>query len=186
MISPWQHLRAESVVDAGIFELLRERCRSPRTGAEHDFYVLHGADWCNIVPLTPDDGRVVMIEQYRHGTREVTLEIPGGVVDPGDASPLEAARREMLEETGYEAEVVEATGVIRPNPAILGNMCHSFVARGARRATAPRLEATEDIDVVLVPLADVPGLIATGRITHSLVVVAFAFVLGLRGAGAGG
>jgi len=69
---------------------------------KHDFYILESRDWINIIPLT-DDHQVVMIRQYRHGSREVTLEIPGGLVDPGD-TPKKAAVRELLEETGYQAK----------------------------------------------------------------------------------
>jgi ADP-ribose pyrophosphatase len=182
-LQPWTIVATELLANLRVFELHRERSRSPRTGAEHDFYVLRGTDWCNIIPLT-DDGQVVMIRQFRHGTREVTLEVPGGMVDPGDPSPLEAARRELLEETGYAADVVAPIGVIHPNPAIQRNACHSFVARGARRVAAPAFDQTEDIEVVLVPLAEIPERLARGEITHALVVVAFAWFLGL-GAPAG-
>jgi 8-oxo-dGTP pyrophosphatase MutT (NUDIX family) len=173
----WTVLETEKLNSLRLFDIYRERKRSPRTGAEHDFFVLEGVDWCNIVPLT-DAGEVVMVRQYRHGTREVTLEIPGGMVDAEDPSPLEAARRELLEETGYAADVVEPIGVIDPNPAIQRHRCHSFVARGARLVAEQRFDQTEDIEVVLVPLREIPARIAAGEITHALVVVAFAWLLG--------
>jgi ADP-ribose pyrophosphatase len=175
----WPLLSSETLVALQIFELRRHRCRSPRTGAAHDFYVLEGRDWCNVVPLG-DDGAVVMIRQYRHGTRETTLEIPGGIIDASDASPAEAARRELLEETGCEAGSIEPIGVIHPNPALQSNTCHSFVARGVREVAAPRLDECEDIEVVRVPLAEIPARIAAGEVRHALVVVAFAWLLGLR------
>jgi ADP-ribose diphosphatase len=175
----WPLVVSETLLSLRVFELRKDRCRSPRTGAEHDFYVLSGRDWCNVVPLT-DDGEVILIRQYRHGTRETTLEIPGGIIDPGDASPAEAARRELLEETGCEATSIEPIGVIHPNPAIQSNACFSFVARGVRQVTAPKLDAAEDIEVVRMPLADVPARIAAGEVRHALVVVAFAWLLGLR------
>ncbi|MBI5478969.1 MAG: NUDIX hydrolase [Deltaproteobacteria bacterium] len=174
---PWNVTETEKLHALRIFDLYRERSRSPRTGALHDFYVLRGADWCNIVPLT-EAGEVVMIRQYRHGTREVTLEIPGGMVDASDASPLEAARRELLEETGYAADTVEPLGVIHPNPAMQRHACHTFAARGARLVADQHFDQTEDIEVVLVPLREIPARIAAGEITHALVVVAFAWLLG--------
>jgi ADP-ribose pyrophosphatase len=178
-VKAWEVLETEKLQSMRLFDLYRERKRSPRTGALHDFYVLEGVDWCNIVPLT-DAGEVVMIRQFRHGTREITLEIPGGMVDATDPSPLVAAGRELLEETGYAADVVEPLGVIHPNPAIERHTCHTFVARGARLVAEQRFDSTEDIEVVLVPLREIPARIASGEITHALVVVAFAWLLGLR------
>jgi len=175
----WPLLSAETLVALRVFQIRRHHCQSPRTGAEHDFYVLAGNDWCNVVPLT-EDGDVVMIKQFRHGTREITLEIPGGIIDPGDPSPLDAARRELLEETGYDAASVEPIGKIHPNPAIQSNTCHTFVARGCRLVGKPALDATEDIEVVRVPLREIPARLRAGEITHALVVVAFTFLLGLE------
>jgi 8-oxo-dGTP pyrophosphatase MutT (NUDIX family) len=175
----WPLAAVETVLQLRIFELRRHHSTSPRTGSEHDFYVLCSADWCNIVPLT-DDGDVVMIRQFRHGTRQVTLEIPGGVVDPEDASPLSAAGRELLEETGYGGGHLEPIGIIAPNPAIQSNRCHSFVARGVRRLAAPSFDPAEDIEVALIPLLEIPSRIAAGEISHALVIVAFTWLLGLR------
>ncbi|MBI3302470.1 MAG: NUDIX hydrolase [Deltaproteobacteria bacterium] len=93
-IQPWQRLGSETVYTCRIFSLRKDRNRSPRDGREHDFFVLDSGDWVNIVPVTPDD-QVVLIHQYRHGIDDITLEIPGGMVDPHDPSPLHAARREM-------------------------------------------------------------------------------------------
>src|SRR5262249_15281546 len=103
-----------------------------------------------------------------------------GMVDPQDPSPLEAARRELLEETGYRAREVVATGVIAPNPAMQTNRCWSFLARDVERVAEPRLDGGEDLEVVLVPYREIPERVARGEIVHSLVVVAFAYALGLR------
>lgn len=181
-IHAWPILHRERVADARVFVLDRVRASSPARGDAHDFFVLDGGDWCNIIPITPE-GDVVMVRQFRHGTREVTLEVPGGLVDAADTSPLEAARRELAEETGYSAERVEEIGVVHPNPAIQRHRCHSFVARGVRLVSAPRLDEREDIEVVRVPLASLPARIAAGEITHALTIVAFAWLLGIGGAG---
>jgi 8-oxo-dGTP pyrophosphatase MutT (NUDIX family) len=179
MTRPWERRDIKEVLTTRIFRLERQRLISPRTGQEHDFYVLDCPDWCNIVPLT-DAGDVVMVKQRRHGLGEETLELPGGMVDPGDASPLEAARRELLEETGHRARTVEAIGVIAPNPAIQNNRCHSFLARGVERVGEAALDHGEDIEVVTVPLAEIPARIKSGEINHALVVVAFTWALGLQ------
>jgi 8-oxo-dGTP pyrophosphatase MutT (NUDIX family) len=113
-----------------------------------------------------------MIRQYRHGSREVTLEIPGGLVDPGD-TPEGAACRELLEETGYQAEEYVKIGVSNPNPAIFNNRCYTFIARNVRKVSDPKLDQAEDIEVVLVPLSDIPDLIRKGKIDHAIVISAF-------------
>ena len=179
MLKPWETRHTENVFETRIFRLEKHRKVSPRTGVEHDFYVIACPDWCNIVPIT-DEGNVVMVRQHRHGLGGETLELPGGMVDPEDPSPLEAAARELYEETGYRAQSVEAIGVIAPNPAIQNNRTHSFLARGAKRVGEGELDSAEDIEVVEVPLSEIPARIKSGEICHALVVVAFTWALGLQ------
>jgi ADP-ribose pyrophosphatase len=172
----WRRVGSEKVADCRVFQVRRDRSINPRDQTEHDFFRIEAPDWINIIPLTRDD-EVVMIEQYRHGTNEVTLEIPGGMVDEGESSEG-AAARELLEETGYEASPVVLLGRTRPNPAIQNNWLYSFLARDARFQRAPMFDSTEHTAVRLVPLAHVPALIADGTITHSLVVAGF-YLLGV-------
>lgn len=179
MADPWQPRGKRRLLETVIFGVESHRLVHPRTGREHEFFIVDAPDWCNIVPLTRD-GRVVMVRQRRHGIGQETLELPGGMIDPDDASPLEAARRELLEETGYRAEKVEAIGSIAPNPAMMTNRCWSFLARDVEQVADLDLDGGEDIDVVLVPYAEIPAMIARGEIAHSLVVVAFCYALGLR------
>ena len=171
-IKPWQRLDSETVYSCRIFSLQKTRSRSPRTNKEHDFFVLDSGDWVNIIPVTADD-HVVLIRQYRHGTEDFTLEIPGGMVDQEDPSALHAARREMQEETGYDSEDIIPLGAIHPNPAIQGNRCHSFLARNVEQRFELNFDTTEETEVTLAPLVDIPDLIRQGHITHALVVVAF-------------
>ena len=167
----WRRVRSEQVADCRVFRVRRDRSANPRGGGEHDFYCIEAPDWINIIPLTARD-EVVMIEQYRHGAGEATLEIPGGMVDAGE-SPREAAAREMLEETGYAARDIIPLGKSRPNPAIQDNWIHTFLARGAEFQAAPSFDSTEHTAVRLVPLRDVPALVADGTLTHALVNLAF-------------
>jgi 8-oxo-dGTP pyrophosphatase MutT (NUDIX family) len=113
-----------------------------------------------------------MIRQYRHGARQVTLEIPGGLVDPGD-TPEKAAARELLEETGYQAEALVQIGVVNPNPALFNNRCYTFVAQDVTKIREPMPDQAEDIEVTLIPLPDIPKLIRTGEIDHAMVITAF-------------
>jgi len=171
MIKPWPRIRSQSVQSFRVFSIRTDTTVSPRTGIEHDFYVIETQDWVNIIPLTADH-RVVMIRQYRHGSREVTLEIPGGLVDPGETQEG-AAARELLEETGYQAEEVVEIGVSNPNPAIFNNRCYTFMARNVTKVRDPAPDQTEDIEVVLFPLIDIPELIRKGKVDHAIVISAF-------------
>lgn len=167
----WDIVSSERRESLRIFNLRVDRAVSPRTGKAHDFYVLESASWVNVIPVTAAK-EVVLIRQYRHGTREVTLEIPGGIVEPGD-SPLEAARRELREETGYAAGELIELGFVHPNPAFLDNRCYFFLAPDAAPDGLQAQDEKEDILVLLEPLAAIPRLIREGAITHSLVVAAF-------------
>ncbi len=170
-VKAWERVGSEPVADCRVFRVRRDRSVNPRGGGEYDFYCIEAPDWINIVPLTARE-EVVMIEQYRHGTNEISLEIPGGMVDPGEL-PIGAAARELLEETGYKAHDVLSLGKTRPNPAIQNNWIHTFLARDVAFENAPAFDGTEHTAVRLVPLADVDALIADGTINHALVVVGF-------------
>jgi ADP-ribose pyrophosphatase len=174
MIEPWPIIDRESLGDYRIFSLRRDTSRSPQTGDDHHFFVLESPDWINVVPVT-SDGQVVLIRQYRHGTEEVTLEIPGGMVDSSDSSPTETAKRELLEETGYSAREMILIGSVAPNPAFLDNHCYTYLALDARPVAKPQLDGTEDIEFELVKASQIPELVATKQITHSLVIAAFYF-----------
>ena len=183
MIQPWPQITSKPLADFRIFRVRSDEKVSPRTGQPHDFFILDCVDWVNVVALTPDD-QLVMIEQFRHGTNTVELEIPGGTIDRKDKSPMEAGLRELREETGYEAEQAEIVGQIFPNPAIMSNTCFTVLARNCRLKHPVELDSGEDLLTRLVPVSEIPNLIKTGKIRHSLVVVAlYHFDLSQRRAG---
>src|ERR1051326_3757546 len=103
MIQPWKKIGSRSLGDFRIFTLRSDRKVSPRTGAEHEFYVIDCVNWVNVIAVTPDR-RLVMVEQYRHGSNTAELEIPGGMVDAADPSPVATGQRELREETGYAGD----------------------------------------------------------------------------------
>jgi ADP-ribose pyrophosphatase len=170
----WTLLGNRDVTDYRLFRLRRERYRFEPTGREGDFIVLDCPAWINVVPVTAD-GDVVLIRQYRHGIRAVTLEIPGGMAEEGEA-PEAAAARELREETGYVPERVRLLARVLPNPAIQNNFLYLFAAEGCRDSGQSKLDAFERIDVITRPLADIPALIASGEISHVMVIAAFAFM----------
>lgn len=167
----WAKRGAEPAGDFRIFTLSRERFVSPRTGIELDATILQAPDWVNVVAYTDDD-QCVLIRQFRFGTGEITLEIPGGIIDAGEA-PLAAAKRELREETGYVAARWTALGSIAPNPAFQRNRIHTFFAEGCRRVGELELDPGEDIEVELVPVAQIDELLACGAMDHALVAIAF-------------
>lgn len=172
MIHPWRKKSSERLAHYPVFDLRRDIVESPRTGADFPVYILETRNWVNIIPLTSDD-RVVMVHQYRFAAEEITLEIPGGLIDRVDHSIEEAARREMREETGYDSDTIHELGCCRPNPAILNNTCYMFLAEGVEKRFSQELDAGEDIGIELIPLDKIPSLIREGRIHHSLVLNAF-------------
>lgn len=178
---PWRITESKLLVRTPVFSLRQDRKRrTSEDGRSHDFYVLDAVDWVNVVPVT-ETGEIVFIELYRHGIEAVSLEIPGGMIDPEDPDPAAAAAREMREETGYEAERLVPLGVVHPNPAIQANRCHTFLAENARLVGELRPDETEDIRVVLHPCLEVPRLLREGRITHALVVAGLFWYLQREG-----
>ena len=173
MIRPWSEVHSRVVSENRIFTLKKKTARSPRTGGDHDFFLLEAGGWVNIIPVT-SSGEVLLVRQYRHGSDEITLEIPGGLIDDGQ-TPEEAAARELREETGYRAAEMIALGRVRPNPAFLDNWCYMFLARDVVRVGDIEQDDGEDLELVRRPLSEIPNMIARGDINHSLVITAFYF-----------
>ena len=171
MPKKWKTLGTKQIFGNRIFGFREDTVKSPKTDNTHPVWVMDAPTWVNIIPITKEK-KVIMIKQYRFGSQEISLEIPGGMVDAGEDTQS-AATREMKEETGYESEEVHAIGKISPNPALMSNHTYSYVAYNVKKTGDQQLDNMEDIEVLEVDLNQIPTLITNGEIDHSLVVSAF-------------
>lgn len=163
----------ETLLRTRVGSLVSARVRNHRTGREDQFYRLDFSDWVNVIALTAAH-ELVMVRQFRFGSRRVELEIPGGAVEKQE-SPLAAGQRELLEETGYAGRNARIIGEVCPNPAIQNNRCFTVLVENAERITKQSMDEMEDIEVVVIPYAKVNECIASARITHGLVLNALMF-----------
>ncbi|TAL69429.1 MAG: NUDIX hydrolase [Bacteroidetes bacterium] len=173
-IQKWETVNNREIDNFKIFDLSWIRRRHPESGKEGEFVVLNSPKWVNIIPITKEK-KVILIEQYRQGTDEITLEVPGGLVDLNE-EPVNAGERECREETGYEGKgKAVLLGENTPNPAFLNNKCYSYVWFDCELKYEQKLDSHEDIKVVLVPVSKIKNMILEGKIRHSLVLTAFFF-----------
>ncbi len=174
MLRSWPEIARERLASFKVFDVLKIRRTSPRTGKDLDFFVIDTRDWVNVIAFTEDD-QLVCVRQFRHGTSRFTLEIPGGLVELGE-TPIEAAGRELLEESGYEAEDLRFLGTVNPNPAIFTNTCGTVLATGCRRVAALSPDPGEDIEVVTLSRDQFHQAIRDGEVDHALVLAAFTWL----------
>lgn len=165
-LRPWKSHATTRGPDLHLFRTRYDSLENPRTGEVRPALVIESGDWCNVVAKT-EAGEYLLVRQFRFGSGDFTLEIPGGAVDPGEDVTL-AAQRELREETGYVAERWSSLGSVAPNPAFLNNRCHHFLAEDARRVGDPELDQGEDIEVLVVSERRLRDAIRSGEIDHAL------------------
>ena len=162
----WKILNSRYLLRRWWMNLREDHVRLPGGMELEEFHVVEYPDWAAVVCLT-EEGKLVMVEQYRHGVQRPSLELPAGAVEAGEA-PLEGARRELLEETGYAAERWITLGTCAPEPSKHTNYAHFFVARGARRVRAPQPDAAEHLTVHLVEPAELLERAEGGELLHGI------------------
>jgi len=170
-VDTWKRTGSKQVADCQVFKVRRDTNEREKDGKKTDFYVIEAPDWSNVMGLDRS-GNIIMIEQYRPGTEEVILELPGGLIDEGE-SHAEAAKRELLEETGYSSSKWELIGVSNPNPANQDNTIYHYLALDCEKTAEPSLDPNESVVTKLVGVPEAERLIRDGEIRHSLVVAAF-------------
>ena len=166
----WKRVGRKIAADFKFFRVREDRLITPRNGHEDDYYVIECPDFVCVMALTPDN-ELILVKQFRFGIEDFTLEMPGGVVDPGEPA-LDAAIRELLEETGHKAVDVQPLGAIHPNPPNMNNRCHIFLATGCIPVDALDLDPGEEIEVLKVPMESVGAMVLGSEVTHSLVISA--------------
>ncbi|AGB40886.1 NTP pyrophosphohydrolase [Halobacteroides halobius DSM 5150] len=174
MDNKWSKIKEKMIYQRDFVKLKEELCYHQEKEINYSFFRMEFLDWVNIVPVTSQH-EIVLVKQYRFGTEKVTLEVPGGTLDPGEKKPKLAAQRELREETGYQAETIVNLGKVAANPAIQNNYCHFYLAEEAKKLQEQDLDLTEDIELMLVPITEIDTLIDSGKINHSLAVLALLY-----------
>ena len=179
MTQPWRVLASKTLLRDRWIDVRADHCVTAGGHEIAPYYVLSYPDWVHVVALT-DAEELVLVEQYRHGVGRSVLELPGGVIDAGDASPLAAGQRELLEETGYAARDWRTVSTLYPNPAIQTNRCHAVLATGCHRVGDGAPEPGEEgMAVRCLPLADVLAGLPSGVLGQAMQVAGLLLALRL-------
>lgn len=164
----WKKLDGRLLLQTRIFDVRSVDFHHPAHPAPRDFFLIEPPDWVNVVALTPQR-ELVLVRQFRFGTNDVSLEIPGGVMDPGE-DPVQTALRELQEETGFVGENARKLGSVHPNPAMQTNRCHLVFVENATRRAALAWDPNEEFEILTMPVEEVYAAAYRGEITHSLVL----------------
>ena len=174
-ITPWKILNSNYHYKSNGVALRIDQCEIPN-GNVFEPYVIETGTWVNVIALTKDQ-KVVLVRQYRHGVGQILLEIPAGIMDAEDVNPLQTARRELLEETGYTSEKFIEVGSSYPNPATHNNLTYSFLALDVEKVDQQSLDETEEIEVSLVPFDELVSMAKNGGLPQALHITALFFAL---------
>lgn len=174
-IQKWKQLDSKYINKSPWATLRVDTCQLPNGKIANEYYVMEYPDWVNAVAVT-EDGKIILIKQYRHGADIISLEIPGGVID-GDEAPEDAIKRELLEETGYLFEDIEPLAAVYANPSTSNNITHSFLARGGKKIKDQELDEHEEIEVSLHSIQEVKQLLLENQFPQALHTSALMYAL---------
>ena len=179
-LSPWKIIETKKLIEDKWLTLRADTCKTERGIIVDPFYVVECSDWVEIVAFN-DNEEILLIQQYRHAAGKISTELPSGGMESEDASPIEAAKRELLEETGCSADRFENVGWLHPNPARQKNRNHCILAMGTRVIQEPKPDLTEDIRFEFVPLKTLIELIEKGTFLQALHISSLFLALKHRG-----
>ena len=173
----WKVLESKELFSSGIFKLRSDRCELPDGRVMPRYFVMEFPDWVNVLPVTKD-GQVILVKQYRHASGQVHLEIPGGSMDPRlTESPEAGARREMLEETGYDSSQMELVCSHYPNPALQNNRMHTYIAFDCEKVAEQKFDEFEDLELYFCSIEKLEEHLLNGDISHSIMIASIATAL---------
>lgn len=175
----WNVLDSSYLFNEPWLTVRRDKCELPNGNVMEAFYVNEYPDWVNVFGLT-NEGKVLLVRQYRHGLGTIETEVPGGALEAGE-QPQEGAAREVLEETGYRFQTMEYIGKVCANPSTTNNYTHFFLATGGEKVAEPELDHSEDIDVLLLDITEVKTLLRENRLMQSLHVSCILYALAKLG-----
>jgi ADP-ribose pyrophosphatase len=164
----WKTLDSKNIISRPWLNVRRDRVQLPDGRIHDEYYVLHYPDWVNVIAIT-EDGRMLLERQYRHAIGKVSTEIVAGCMEPGE-TPLDAAKRELKEETGFSGGTWTPFMKLSPNASTMDNSCYCFLAEGVKRTTTTHLDATEDIEVMLCSKQEVFKMLQHGEFCQALMV----------------
>ncbi len=171
----WKVHTDTKVDDYGIFRTRKSLRENPRTATSLELFLIDGLNWANIFAITPNN-EIILVRQYRHGIEDFTIELPGGCVEK-EEDPKEGVIRELQEETGYITDDAEFLGTLRPNPAMMSNSIHFYLARNVNVSSTTNLDPGENIDVITIPFKKFLQEASAGKILHALNVAGIAMLL---------
>ncbi|HEX7844763.1 MAG TPA: NUDIX hydrolase [Chitinophagaceae bacterium] len=172
----WTTLSSEYLFNDLWFKVRRDKCETPQGKIIEPYYVYEFPTWVTALPVT-EDGKVIMVRQYRHALGEVCLETPGGCMDDTDKNFEDAIARELLEETGYSFSSYEYLGKVSPNPSTNNNLMHMFLATGGKKVADQHLDANEEIEVEYYTIDELKQLLKENRIIQAMHVTCIMYAL---------
>ena len=179
-LQKWKITSSKYLIQDRWISLRADRCETASGLVVDPYYVMEEADWAHVVAFDDRD-RILILRQYRHGSRTICAELPAGAIDESDSSPLAAVQRELMEETGCIAEKYEPLGSAYANPGRQNNRVYSFIGYKVKQIAEPDLDETEEIDFEFMNLQSLFQLIDSGEFSQSIHISSLFLALRKRG-----